>query len=211
VSEQLFLFGREAPGLSAAALEALQRRDLAGGAFIEYARHVVRGHAALRQQLERTIAWEQPMQHLYDREVLTPRLVGSVVDVEAQWPLLAEIAGWLSARYQVRFDRITCALYRNGRDSVAWHRDRNLRDAHSGYVATVSVGEPRPFLLRPHGGGPSIRLDLGLGDLLVMGGTCQRTWEHTLPKVRATAGPRISIMFRHSEPPLEPPVSAGRR
>jgi len=63
-------------------------------------------------------------------------------------------------------------------------------------VALVSVGEPRRLLLRPRGGGRSRSYQFGGGDLLVMGGTCQRTWEHTIPKV-ARAGPRISLAFRH--------------
>jgi len=38
-------------------------------------------------------------------------------------------------------------------------------------------------------------MSLGDGDLLVMGGSCQRTWQHSVPKVRQAA-PRIAIMFR---------------
>ena len=64
------------------------------------------------------------------------------------------------------------------------------------FVAIVSVGEPRRFLLRPGTSGKSRALLLGGGDLLVTGGSCQRTWQHTVPKV-AKAGPRISITFRH--------------
>lgn len=63
-------------------------------------------------------------------------------------------------------------------------------------VAIVSVGTPRPLLLRPRGGGTSLRFVVGHGDLLVMGGSCQRTWEHAVPKVSAATGPRISIQFR---------------
>ena len=66
-------------------------------------------------------------------------------------------------------------------------------------VAIVSVGGPRAFLLRPRGGGLVLRHDLGHGDLIVMGGSCQRTWEHAVPKTARAApstGPRISIQFR---------------
>jgi alkylated DNA repair dioxygenase AlkB len=136
---------------------------------------------------------------LYDREVTTPRLVGGIEDPIRDWPILDAISRLLSVHCGVRFDSIGLALYRNGQDSVAWHRDRNLRTKHSGFVATVSVGEPRPFLMRLRGGGSSIRFQLGLGDLLIMGGTCQRLWEHAVPKTKRVSGPRISIMFRHSE------------
>ena len=63
-------------------------------------------------------------------------------------------------------------------------------------VATVSLGQPRRFMLRPTAGGASIAFAAGRGDLIVMGGTCQRTWRHGIPKVAKIAGPRIALMFR---------------
>ena len=74
-------------------------------------------------------------------------------------------------------------LYRDGRDSVAWHGDRVGPRGHETVVAILSLGSPRRFLLRPRGGGPSLRLTPAAGDLLVLGGTCQRTWQHCVPKV----------------------------
>ena len=62
-------------------------------------------------------------------------------------------------------------------------------------VAIVSLGDPRKLALRPRGDGDAMTLTLGHGDLFVMGGSCQRTWEHAVPKV-AAAGPRISVQFR---------------
>jgi alkylated DNA repair dioxygenase AlkB len=94
-------------------------------------------------------------------------------------------------------DRITCNLYRDGNDSVAWHGDRIARDLPQATVAVVSLGEPRPFRLRPRGGGSSLSWPAGRGDLIVMGGSCQRTCDHSVPKV-ASAGPRIAVMFRHA-------------
>ena len=64
-------------------------------------------------------------------------------------------------------------------------------------VAIIVLGAPRALLLRPAGGGgPTVRHDLGHGDLIVMGGSCQRTWEHAVPKSSRATGPRISIQFR---------------
>jgi alkylated DNA repair dioxygenase AlkB len=88
-------------------------------------------------------------------------------------------------------------LYRDGRDSVAWHGDTTGRgSAEDTIVAIVSLGAPRALLLRPRGGGPALRRSLGHGDLFVMGGSCQRTWEHAVPKTTAATGPRISVQFR---------------
>ena len=88
-------------------------------------------------------------------------------------------------------------LYRDGHDSVAWHGDRigRSRDQDT-MVAILSVGAPRDLVLRPRGGGPSIRVPAGHGDLVVMGGSCQRTWDHCVPKTSKPVGPRISVQFR---------------
>jgi alkylated DNA repair dioxygenase AlkB len=195
---QLALLGRDCLAFDATFAD-VKRVDLAPDAWIEYAHSFIRGHALLFERLLADVKWQETTQQLYDREVTTPRLVASIEDLRGEEPFLHEIAAALSARYEVTFDRITFALYRDGRDSVAWHRDRLLRQQKRGIVATVSVGEPRAFMVRPRGGGaPALRYRLGWGDLMVMGGACQVTWEHAVPKVRDVKGPRIAIMFRHS-------------
>ena len=110
----------------------------------------------------------------------------------------------MTERYGLAFDSVHCNLYRDGRDSVAWHGDNVRRSMMEPVVVILSLGERRRFLLRPAGGGASRRYALGDGDLLVMGGTCQHTWEHTVPKVRQ-AGARISVTFRHSRPAAPAP------
>jgi alkylated DNA repair dioxygenase AlkB len=131
-------------------------------------------------------------------EVPRPRLVASFdrPDLPEGLGVFREMSTALSERYGVDLVRITCNLYRDGRDSVAWHGDRVARDLPEATVAIVSLGEPRPFKVRPKGGGPSMGWPAGRGDLFVMGGSCQRTYDHAIPKV-ASAGPRIAVMFRH--------------
>ena len=88
-------------------------------------------------------------------------------------------------------------MYRDGADSVAWHGDRIGRGAHTDtMVAILSVGSARSLMLRPRSGGSTLKFSLGHGDLVVMGGSCQRTWEHAIPKTARPAGPRVSIQFR---------------
>jgi alkylated DNA repair dioxygenase AlkB len=103
----------------------------------------------------------------------------------------------LVQRYERSFDSVSANLYRDGRDSVAWHGDHIPRRIVDPVVATVSLGHPRRFVMRPREGTTELSLALGMGDLVVMGGTSQRTWLHAVPKV-ATAGPRISVAYRHS-------------
>ena len=78
-----------------------------------------------------------------------------------------------------------------------WTRRPRGHRIRCGGVATLSLGGPRRFLMRPKGGGPSRSFRLGWGDLMVMGGAAQRTWEHCVPKPRGPANPRISVMFRN--------------
>jgi len=103
----------------------------------------------------------------------------------------------LSDRYAVRFTPGRVNLYRDGSDTAAWHGDRVARELPEAVVALVSLGAIRPFQLRPAGGGPSVLYRPGPGDLLVMGGSCQRTRQHAAPKCRGV-GPRISLQFRHA-------------
>ena len=109
------------------------------------------------------------------------------------------MAAVLGERYRVPFTQVGANLYRDGTDSVAWHGDRVARELPEAVVALVSLGATRPLRLRPTGGGESVSFPLASGDLLVMGGSCQRTWQHSVPKVRA-CGPRISVQFRHAYP-----------
>jgi alkylated DNA repair dioxygenase AlkB len=103
----------------------------------------------------------------------------------------------LSEQYEVEFDSVGFNLYRDGNDSVAWHGDKIRKEIEKPIVALVSLGAERKFLLRPQGGGKSRSFTLGRGDLLVTGGRTQRDWEHSVPKVARTIGPRISLAFRH--------------
>ncbi|MBA3800193.1 MAG: alpha-ketoglutarate-dependent dioxygenase AlkB, partial [Geodermatophilaceae bacterium] len=148
--------------------------------------------------------WSQHRRWMYERKVTEPRLthrwyLDTKPDRDPAPDLLVEIAAALSAHYGVMFSQVGVNLYRNGSDSVAWHGDQIARELPEAIVALISLGAVRPFRLRPKGGGRSLTYLPGPGDLLVMGGSCQRTWDHAVPKISAS-GPRISIQFRHVYP-----------
>lgn len=203
---QLGLFGMERPAFDAS-YASLRRTALDDEAWVDYAPGFIRGHAALYSALEQSTHWQVGAQEIYDKTVTTPRLIAMLPDDGPGHPLLEELRRSLSARYSQEFVRLSMALYRDGRDSVAFHGDRIARTLPNALVATVSLGAPRRFLMRPRGGGASRAWKLGWGDLLVMGGSCQRTWQHGIPKV-AHAQPRMSVMFR---PHWEYATSAAER
>src|SRR5581483_6331006 len=141
--------------------------------------------------------WHHEERRMYDKVVATPRLLGGVVGRDGPGhPILEAMREALSARYGEAFVRVSLALYRDGRDSVALHGDTVARDMlEPTHVATVSLGGTRRLLMKPAAGGRSVEFVLRGGDLYVMGGTAQRTWRHGIPKV-AAAEPRIVVMFR---------------
>lgn len=183
----------------AADFAGLRRHRLPDRAWVDRLPGWVRGADTLYDAAERHLPWRTGTERIRGADVPRPRLVATIERraLPQELRLLGEVSDVLSERYGVALDRITCNLYRTGRDSVAWHGDRVARDLPEATVAIVSLGEPRPFRLRPRGGGSSLSWGVGRGDLLVMGGSCQRTCEHSVPKV-AAAGPRIAVMYRHA-------------
>ncbi|HWW09067.1 MAG TPA: alpha-ketoglutarate-dependent dioxygenase AlkB [Candidatus Acidoferrales bacterium] len=179
---------------------SLRHHVLDETAWVDHAPGWLGGADSLFEELAETAPWQTSTQELYGRVVVTPRLIARwpyPLDAAGLPPLLEEMRASLESKYERPFDSVSANLYRDGRDSVAWHGDRIPRAIFNPVVATVSLGHARRFLMRPRGGTTQLILTLGAGDLVVMGGTSQRTWQHAIPKV-ASAGPRISVAFRHS-------------
>jgi alkylated DNA repair dioxygenase AlkB len=172
-----------------------RRRLLPGGAWVDAVPGFLDGADALFEAVLAAAPWAVHDRPMYDRIVREPRLTTKRWDDPP--PIVDAIGAQLSAHYGLDLGVVSANLYRSGADSVAWHGDRVGRVRAETVVAILSLGTARRFLLRPKGGGPSVRYVPTAGDLLVMGGTCQRTWEHTIPKC-AVAGPRISIMWREA-------------
>ena len=183
-----------------ATFASLVRVDLDPESWVDYAPGWVTGADELFGALVASTEWGQRTRTMFDKRVIEPRLTSSWRADRAQPlqpPVLEDMRLTLSERYGVELDSMGMNLYRDGRDSVAWHGDRIAREIEKPIVALISLGHPRRFLLRPKGGGRSTPFELGRGDLLVTGGRTQRLWQHCVPKVANAAGPRISLAFRH--------------
>ncbi len=181
----------------------VSRHQQSRGAWVDHLSVWVTGSEAVLDVLLGDIGWREDRRQMYEREVAVPRLLRWYGGDEAlPHPLLTAAREELNQHYGPElgepFVTAGMCLYRDGRDSVAWHGDRIGRGSTSDtMVAIVSFGSARPLLLRPAGGGaPSLRFPLGHGDLVVMGGSCQRTWEHCVPKTTKAVGPRVSVQFR---------------
>ncbi len=180
----------------------VRRHRLTRGAWIDVRPGWVSGSEELFVRLVREVPWHAERRVMWDNEVAVPRLLKFYGDGEdLPDPLLVKVREALSAHYRDElgepFTTAGMCFYRDGRDSVAWHGDRIGRSStQDTMVAILSLGEARRLSLRPRTGGPSLGFWLGHGDLLVMGGSCQRTWEHAVLKTARPVGPRISIQFR---------------
>jgi alkylated DNA repair dioxygenase AlkB len=180
----------------------LHRTTLSRSAWVDYRPSWLSGADQVFYDLVDAVPWRAEQRQMYERVVDVPRLV-SWYDADDQLPhaTLDDARCALSAHYRPvlpeGFATAGLCFYRDGRDGVAWHGDTVGRGRREDtLVAIVSLGHPRALLLRPRGGGTSERFVLGHGDLLVMGGSCQRTWEHAVPKTSRPCGPRVSVQFR---------------
>ena len=179
----------------------IERVPLDEHSWVDVGRGFVLGADTLLDRLLARVEWRQGRRWMYERMVDDPRLSRWYAPDEAPPDaVMAEIGLVLAARYGVPFGGVGVNYYRDGRDSVAFHRDRELRRLDDGLVAIVTLGARRPFLVRRHEPprGQSRDFSPARGDLLVMGGRCQMDWEHCVPKV-ARAGPRVSLSWRWSQ------------
>lgn len=183
-------------------LNGTRRTTLGAGAWIDLLPGWLGGADELFARLAAEVPWRAERRQMYEQVVDVPRLLSYYRAGDAlPHPVLDEARDALTAHYAGElgepFTTAGLCYYRDGRDSVSWHGDRIGRGAREDtMVAILSVGAPRDLLLRPRGGGETVRRPLGHGDLIVMGGSCQRTWEHAIPKSARAAGPRISVQFR---------------
>ncbi len=180
----------------------VRRTTLSRGAWVDHRPGWLAGADRLFEVLHAEVPWHAERREMYERVVDVPRLLAFYdAGDPLPHPVLTEARGALGRHYAAElgepFVTAGLCLYRDGRDSVAWHGDRigRSRDQDT-MVAILSVGSARALNLRPRGGGASLGFQLGHGDLVVMGGSCQRTWDHCVPKTARAVGPRISVQFR---------------
>jgi alkylated DNA repair dioxygenase AlkB len=205
---------------------AVERVQLDEHSWVDIVRAMLPDPCGVFEDLRDRTTWEQGRVFRYERWIDEPRLgsfkryerLGAVpqppqppqpppTDLDASEQPLHDVRAWVSRRYGVHFDGHALALYRDGRDSVAWHRDRELKWLDETVIAVLSLGSQRPWLMRPltgrrgdtgddaHDMSDVIDIHPAGGDLLVMGGRCQAAWLHCVPKL-STAGPRISVQWR---------------
>lgn len=177
-----------------------RRIPLDATSWVEHVPAWLRGSQRLLASLLATAGWEQRDRWMFDKKYAEPRLTAEYTDLAAEGTgtavaALAAITAALSDHYGVPYDGLWLNLYRDQRDSTGWHGDWRTCRRDECVVPVLSLGATRRFLLKPRDGGRSVVLAPASGDLVVMGGRCQRDWRHCVPKQSAPAGVRISVNF----------------
>lgn len=165
-------------------------------------------------RLWRELDWSQREITLFGRRVMQPRLIAWYGEAEAVYtysgltlrplpwhPLLKDLCERIEVRSGHRFNAVLANAYRDGRDSMGWHADKEKELGPQPVVASLSLGAPRRFLLRPVRRRPgdkagSFGLSLGSGSLLLMKAGCQQRYQHAVPRTRRETGLRINLTYR---------------
>jgi len=190
-----------------------ERIELREGAWLELWPRLVPDHLAWLARLERELDLQAERYRMFGREVASPRRVAWHGDPGTGYVYSGVhheprpwTEGLVALRAQVdratglSFNAVLCNLYRDGDDGMGWHRDgeKEIGPAPADrWVASLSLGAPRRFALKPDDGGERWVRALGEGDLLVMRGTTQTHYRHALPKTKRAVGRRLNLTFRH--------------
>lgn len=173
-----------------------ERIQLDATSWVDVVRGFARDTEETFARLVRDVPWTQHRQIRGGKKVADPRLDGSLPRAEADAePMLRFTRLILEARYRVRLTGPHFVLYRDGRDSMGFHRDDEMRWLDNTVIAGLALGATRPFVLEPIRRGPKHELHMASGDLYVMGGRCQADWLHGVPK-QPECGAKISAVWR---------------
>lgn len=184
------------------------RTQLDAGSWVEHVPGWLTGSEHLLAALAAGPDWEQRDRWMVNRRVTEPRLTAEYPDLaDAPERMLHRAAAVLSDHYGVPYDGLWLNFYRDQRDSTGWHGDWPTCKRDECVVPVLSLGATRRFLLKPREGGRSIALTPVSGDLVVMGGRCQRDWRHCVPKQATPAGVRISVNFSSRQQATREPSS----
>jgi len=196
---QLRLFERAEEMSIDTAFRTATRVQLDATSWVEHVSGWLTRHDLLMASLAALPTWTQRERWMYTKLVDEPRLTAVYPEIaDVPVAIVQAIGDALSTHYGVRYDSCWMNLYRDQRDSTAWHFDRNCKREMC-IVPVLSLGETRRFLMRHRDGGPSVPFQAAGGDLIVMGGRAQRDWVHCVPKEARPAGARISINFGSRE------------
>jgi len=164
---------------------------------------------ALLEFLETKVPWGQVRYFKPERGyVVTPRLTwvagfhsNTLHPLEACVPnpipeFLNPLKDLVEEYLQTSFNFILFSKYRDQNDSITYHSDDEKFLGKSPTIASLTLGNPRPFILKNKKTKQIDSFDLSHGDLFVMKNNCQSDFFHAVPKQKESCLPRYSMTFR---------------
>lgn len=156
------------------------------------------------------VQWRQQPIKIFGKEIMQPRLTAwfstegksytysGITMLPLEWPnTLTIIKEKIETVSPVKFNSVLLNLYRDGKDSMGWHRDNEKELGINPVIGSVSLGAARTFQMRHYKDKSKLRsIDLTHGSLLLMAGETQHYWEHQIPKTNKMKGKRINLTFR---------------
>jgi len=155
------------------------------------------------------IVWKQEPIFVFGKPVMQPRLTAWYGDEGKEYsysgismkpslwtPTLFEIKQRIESFSGIQFNSALLNQYRDGKDSVGWHRDDEKELGKNPAIASVSFGATRTFHFRHTDKTLKTSIELEHGSLLLMTGETQHHWYHSIPKTQKFVGSRINITFR---------------
>lgn len=161
-------------------------------------------------RLKNEILWKHEPIKMFGKSVMQPRLTALYGDPNKLYgysgiqmkpvqmsDFLLEIQKKVESQTGAVFTHVLLNYYRDGQDSMGWHRDNEAVLGLNPTIASVSFGESREFQIRHHSKKEiKFKISLDDGSLLIMGGSSQHHWEHQIPKTSKPKGARINLTFR---------------
>jgi len=164
----------------------------------------------LMQEIDGSLSFSRPSIKIYGRTTQLPRSVAWIADDQLSygyagvstepmpWPaFLMPTRLGIETRTGYPFNSVLVNRYQDGNDTVGWHSDDEPELGATPTIASLSLGATRRFLMRDVVARTRYEWNLGHGDLLIMSGRCQLEFEHSVPRAKRVAEPRINLTFRY--------------
>ncbi|WP_343697019.1 alpha-ketoglutarate-dependent dioxygenase AlkB [Flavobacterium sp.] len=161
------------------------------------------------ERILRKTKWREYEMEIYDKTYTVPRMIAWYEDKDnvgadpngPDWTYeLLKIRSRVEKETQLDFNSLLLNLYRNGKDGVGWHSDKEDKCGKDPIIASVTFGETRMFKLRHkfRKDIPLVEIPLHHGSFLLMAGTTNSFWQHHVPKTARKVLPRINLTFRQT-------------
>lgn len=159
--------------------------------------------------LLQNIQWKHDEVMMFGKKIITKRETAWYGDADLAYTysgvkrqpipwtnLLQELKSIVEDATKETFNSCLLNLYHNGEEGMNWHSDDEKDLKPNGAIASLSLGAERKFSFKHKTTGERRSLILGHGSMVLMKGTVQTHWLHSIPKTKKVITPRINLTYR---------------